>query len=196
MWFHPNLLKEQFWPLWSEGAVDEEKASKGQLRYTLFVWWCVPVCVRAPLSAPECMCVCVSLSSRVQVIYSSWCVFRQTHSIHPVQDWSSVHNDIRAGSSLIVVSIDESKKSPSSLCRPERERRRRLRGRGCGYVSVTECGAPVAEKGGARAAGGWREGLGVRQEVAWERRGGWVAGGTEGVAATGCRRACAGAAGM
>lgn len=62
MWLHPNLL-----PLWSEGAVDEEKASKGQLRDTLSGAVCVPVCVHTPLSVPECMCVyvCVCFSSRV-----------------------------------------------------------------------------------------------------------------------------------
>lgn len=32
-------------------------------------------------------------------------------------------------------------------------------------VSVTEPGGPVAEKGGAGAAGGWREGPGVRREA-------------------------------
>lgn len=69
--------------------------------------------------------------------------------------------------SLLVVSIDGSKRSPFSLCGPECDRCRRLRGRGCGCVSVsaTECDAPVGEKGGAAAAGGWREGPGVRQGV-------------------------------
>lgn len=40
-----------------------------------------------------------------------------------------------------------------------------LRGRGCGCVSVTECAVVVAEKGGAGAVGGWREGPGVQREV-------------------------------
>lgn len=40
-------------------AADEEKASKGLSRYTLLVCSCVHVCVCAPLSAPECMCICV-----------------------------------------------------------------------------------------------------------------------------------------
>lgn len=62
-------------------------------------------------------------------------------------------------------------------------------------MSVTECVVLVVEKGGAGAAGGWRGGPGVRREAVSETTGGWAAGGAEGAAATGCRRACAGAAG-
>lgn len=62
-------------------------------------------------------------------------------------------------------------------------------------MCVIGCGALAGEKEGAEAGGGWREGPGVLQEVVSERRGGWVVGGAEGEAATGCRRACEGAAG-
>lgn len=108
MWIHPDLLKEQFWLCGQRvlGVVTVdggEKASKGLLRYTLLVWWCVHVCVYAPWSAPECVCVCVCELAFLQEfrLYSSWCVFRQTQ-IHPLRvlSASSVHNDIRPGSTV------------------------------------------------------------------------------------------------